>query len=183
MRKLLASFALFMLFSMGSGSAFAEKFEVCEDIKKDPAYKGLYGLCNAYFNAESDEARIAIGKASQKKADQLGVTVPWLVPMDCPCWTDLTVDEICAMGQDQVTYFDPSYFAEFAAFLYLDNFDSGTSNTLTTFVLDVEEGDYYCAHNRSGVSIPLEDHIISESQAYDCLAELDVIAMPDFCDL
>ena len=53
MRKIFTLFIVFMLFSMFSGAVFAEKFEVCEDIKNNPDYKGLYGLCNAYFNADS----------------------------------------------------------------------------------------------------------------------------------
>ena len=79
MRKLLTSIVLFMLFSMFSGAAFAGKIAVCEDIKNDPAYKGLYGLCNAYWNADSEQARASILEAFNKKGEPLGLTMPGLV--------------------------------------------------------------------------------------------------------
>lgn len=181
MRKIFASFIVFMLLSMFSSAVFAGQIDVCEDIKNDPAYKGLYGLCNAYWNADSDEARESILKAFKKKADPLGLTMPGLVSMDCPCWTGLTDDEICAMGD--AVYYDEEDLGVFGGQLYLTNLESGISNVLTTFLLNQVDETYYCAHTQLGVSVPLEDFFIGESEALDCLSELEVMAMPDFCDL
>ena len=96
MRKVITSSVLFILFSMFSGAAFAGKVAVCEEIKHDPAYKGLYGLCNAYWNASNDDARLRILENFYKKAPK-GVEMPSpFVPKTktavCPCWPDGQID-------------------------------------------------------------------------------------------
>lgn len=98
MRKLITSSVLFMLFSMLSGTVFAGKVPVCEDIKHDPAYKGLYGLCNAYWNADED-AQLVILEQYRRKAGEDGPDMPGLEPDDevitelvCPCWPDAQID-------------------------------------------------------------------------------------------
>lgn len=176
MRKIFTLFIVFMLFSMFSGAVFAGQIDVCEDIKNDPAYKGLYGLCNAYWNADSDEARESILKAFKKKADPLGVTMPGLVSMACPCWTGLTDEQVCAMGDADYTDFGEGV----GGILYLEVAGSGMANALAAF-------GNYCAHTlyQDGeLPLYLEDNReLSNSEAIDCVAELEVMAMPDFCDL
>jgi hypothetical protein len=85
-----------MLFSMFSGAALAGKVAVCEEIKHDPAYKGLYGLCNAYWNASNEDARLRILENFYKKAPK-GIDMP--SPFDpktktvvCPCWAEGQID-------------------------------------------------------------------------------------------
>jgi hypothetical protein len=98
MRKLITSSVLFMLFSMLSGTVFAGKIAVCENIKHDPAYKGLYGLCNAYWNADED-AQPVILEQFRRKAGENGPGMPGLEPGGeeipdpvCPCWPDSQID-------------------------------------------------------------------------------------------
>lgn len=89
MRKLISLGLLALMFSLISGQVLAGKIQVCEDIKYDPDYKGLYGLCNAYWNADNDTARAAILANFQEKAGPDGPTMPGLKPEEptCPCWT------------------------------------------------------------------------------------------------
>ena len=86
MRKIILSAVILMLFGMFSGSVLAGKVEVCEEIKKDPAYKGLYGLCNAYWNAD-EKGQEKILQNWEKKAGPDGPPMPGLEPeVSCPCW-------------------------------------------------------------------------------------------------
>jgi hypothetical protein len=97
MRKVITSSVLFVLLSMFSGVAFAGKVAVCEEIKHDPAYKGLYGLCNAYWNATNEKARSRILENFYKKAGPEGPGMPGLdepetTPVVCPCWAEGQID-------------------------------------------------------------------------------------------
>jgi len=92
MRKIITSSVLILLFSLFSGQAFAGKVEACELIKHDPAYKGLYGLCNAYWNADENAQEKILAKFV-KKAGPDGPGMPGLddpepEPIECPCWTE-----------------------------------------------------------------------------------------------
>lgn len=86
MRKIFTFSFLTAVFVLLSGPALAGKVEVCEAIKHDPEYKGLYGLCNAYWNAD-EEGREAILRNFEKKAGPDGPSMPGLEPeAACPCW-------------------------------------------------------------------------------------------------
>lgn len=104
MRKIITYSVFFMLFSMFSGPVLAGKVEVCEEIKDDPVYKGLYGLCNAYWNAE-EEDREDILRNFNKKAGPEGPTMPGIddpvldpvgapepQTLACPCWPNAEID-------------------------------------------------------------------------------------------
>lgn len=102
MRKLIV-LGLFAL-SLGiiGSSALAGQVEVCEAIKHDPAYKGLYGLCNAYWSETDPDARQDILDAFNSRAGEDGPTMPGLdepAPASCPCWDfDAVVQEIACAG-------------------------------------------------------------------------------------
>ena len=92
MRKLISLGLFALMFSMFSSQVFAGKIAVCEEIKKDPAYKGLYGLCNAYWNADDAVVQAEILANFEKKAGtgpddpkmpRLDSVVPKVVV--CPC--------------------------------------------------------------------------------------------------
>jgi hypothetical protein len=93
-----------------SASVFAGNVAVCEEIKDDPAYKGLYGLCNAYWNETDEAARADILAAFQEKAgtDTGGPGMPGLEPdpdpdpepdpAACPCWDETHMATASANG-------------------------------------------------------------------------------------
>lgn len=96
MRKFITLFMTLVLFGLFSGSALADKVEVCEDIKFNPLYKGLYGLCNAYWNAD-ERSRPRILENFYKKAGPDGPGMPGLdeaarQPIACPCWPAGEID-------------------------------------------------------------------------------------------
>ena len=97
MRKIITSTVLILSFSLFSGSVFAGKIAACEEIKHDPAYKGLYGLCNAYWNA-NEKAQEKILAKFEKKAGPGGPGMPGLggqesrVQAVCPCWAEGEID-------------------------------------------------------------------------------------------
>jgi hypothetical protein len=93
MRKLISLGLFALMLSIFSSQVFAGKIAVCEDIKNDPAYKGLYGLCNAYWNADDAVAQAQIKANFEKKARTAdgGPGMPgWETEefdnVTCPCW-------------------------------------------------------------------------------------------------
>ena len=117
MRKPIASFMFFMLFSMFTGTVHAAKVKVCEAIKFDPEYKGLYGLCNAYWNEEDEEYRALILENWDRKVGPDGPGMPGLdesVPVVCPCWSEGEIDHgitplDCEVGDDYMLAFYDDY--------------------------------------------------------------------------
>jgi len=95
MRKFITLFMTLALLGLFSGSLFAGKVDVCEDIKFNPAYKGLYGLCNAYWNAD-ERSRARILENFYKKAGPDGPGMPGLDEPEpepvCPCWAEGQID-------------------------------------------------------------------------------------------
>ncbi len=131
MRKIVTSSVFILLFAMFSGSAFAGKIEACEAIKHNPDYKGLYGLCNAYWNAD-ENAREKILSRFEKKSG--GMVMPGLDlpvedelpteteedPVVCPCWPNGEIDQRLAAEafycENPGNYMFASY--DFDALLY-----------------------------------------------------------------
>ena len=96
MRKFLVSSVLVLVTGAFAGNVFAGKIEACEAIKSNPVYKGLYGLCNAYWNAD-ENARPGIlenfyRKAGPKGPDMPGLNDPVPQPVVCPCWPEGEID-------------------------------------------------------------------------------------------
>ena len=110
MRKVISLGLFALMLSIFSSQVFAGKIADCEDIKKDPAYKGLYGLCNAYWNEDDEDARAQILANFVKKAgtslDEPGMpgwkpVVPDLPDLPdqevtCPCWDFDTLVQVIA---------------------------------------------------------------------------------------
>ena len=91
MRKTISLGLFALMLSIFSSQVFAGKIAVCEDIKDNPDYKGLYGLCNAYWNEDDEDARAQIYANFVKKAGPEGQPMPEpdaKKPEDvtCPCW-------------------------------------------------------------------------------------------------
>jgi len=95
MRKIFLMGLLALIFGLFDVSAFAGGFSACEDNKALFQEFGVYGLCNAWHNAETDEDR---AKFEDKFSQKFGDPPPWLEPVDpagqdpeeptvCPCWT------------------------------------------------------------------------------------------------
>ena len=83
-----------LLFTLFAGSVLAGDKSDCDHFKKDPTYKGAYGLCVAYQNAdESDQSDIFDNwlKKFGQDAPVLpnspnDVTASNPIPVTCPCW-------------------------------------------------------------------------------------------------
>ena len=156
MRKIIASFVIVMLFSMISVTAFAGKIDFCEEIKFKPEYKGLYGLCNAYWNEDDEENRALILENFRKKAGPLGPDMPGLftdipvpgepTPVVCPCWPDgeidLGVEPVdCDVTEDQMIAVYDSWLVQYGTGILLglgsdssceyNNLDLGQFHSIT----------------------------------------------------
>lgn len=94
MRKGITTSVFFLLFTMVAGSVFAGAPSDCDIYKKNKDYKGAYGLCVAYQNAdESDQSDIF-----DNWLKKFGPDAPVLpnspndvaasnpTPVTCPCW-------------------------------------------------------------------------------------------------
>lgn len=98
MRNVFLLGLLALTLSVVSTTANAAKIEVCEQIKNDPAYKGLYGLCNAYWNETDEQVRADILAAFQAKAGPDGPSMPGLDEAFCPCWDQAYLDATIEAG-------------------------------------------------------------------------------------
>ena len=96
MRKLVSLGLLASSFIMFSSSAFAGNVDECEFLKNGNYTKGLYGLCNAYYNADNDNAKYRIAGNFNKKAGPGEPTLPFTDEVPCPCWDeDDLLDATC----------------------------------------------------------------------------------------
>ena len=168
MRKLVSLGLFALMFSIFSSQVFAGKIAVCEKIKGDPAYKGLYGLCNAYWNAKSEDAREEILANFEKKAgtDPDAPGMPGLGPdpdFFCPCWTEVSFNDVCSLGGTTVAI----YGGDFGLAMYkggdsIDEFYStDTANCIYSGQFNV--GDKLINH-------------LSDGEGLDCRAEIETIA-------
>jgi len=204
MNKLVSLGLLALSLSLLSGSLIAGQVQVCEEIKSDPGYKGLYGLCNAYWNETDPDARADILAAFNRKAGENGPTMPGLsepppppppaaLP-SCPCWDfDALVQEIACSGlplMDQLVDDQAQTGYDFALFQdssvrvsvyagYVDPWEPGS-------VIGSEDGEPECAYfGLAGMNITATnvDNLTDDA----CRADvLDLIAAPPTfadCDL
>lgn len=98
-----------LLLGFFSSSLTAGNVEECEFLKdkSDPAYSpGLYGLCVAYANADSENARLRI---SENYADRNRNQAPTLEEIfdeggaekfSCICWPNLYFVDACTLAND-----------------------------------------------------------------------------------
>jgi len=102
MNKLVSLGLLAVSLSFFAAPVFAGNVEDCETIKFDDAYKSLYGLCTAYWNADDEEARLNILSNYNRRAEKLGAPpMPGL--LDCPCWDATRLQrDACAYDVDPV---------------------------------------------------------------------------------
>lgn len=179
MRNVITCSILVLLFSLVSGSAFAEDYETCEDFKKDETFKGAYGLCNAYEQAD-EEGKLDIFRNWEKKFGTDGPRLPGhpyeeIVILECPCWAGLTDADICLMGND---YTFISYGV--GGLLQVNDFlvkpqvsnwflASGSFCAHVRFV----EGEFPSEKPISGLPVEL---------AAQCVAEIEAMGAADFCD-
>ena len=133
MRKIISLGLFALMLSMFSSQVFAGKIAVCEDIKNDPAYKGLYGLCNAYWNADDAVAQAKVLANFEKKAgtDSGGPGMPGLITVVCPCWDMAQVEAL----SDSASAIDDCGT--------LINQSRGTDFDFLNYVGDVEGVDFH----------------------------------------
>jgi hypothetical protein len=169
MRKIITSAVLILLFSMFSGTAFAGKVQVCEDIKNNPAYKGLYGLCNAYWNADDTE-KPEILDNWDKKAGPGGPSMPGLLPATCPCWPD-GIASVCDLGVQM-----PNLAGGTVRFVNNDTLVSTVFGTNGASCANFKQ-DYWSSVMWDVVFFSLDGP--DESSA--CVEELQIMAADGYC--
>jgi hypothetical protein len=94
MRKIISLGLFALILSIFSSQVFAGKVPFCEVEKDELKSKGLYGLCNAYWNNVDDENASAqilanfVKKAGTTLDDPRmpGWKPDGLVEVTCPCW-------------------------------------------------------------------------------------------------
>jgi hypothetical protein len=72
----------------------AGEYAACEEYKSDYQQLGVYGICNAWHNAETDEQREHFADKFEEKAL---FEPPWL-ESGCPCWSADELNLICTSG-------------------------------------------------------------------------------------
>jgi len=165
----LLTLSLFFL----SSSAMAGNAVDCE-VLKNPGHSlyepSLYGLCVAWHNAD-ENSRVAIGDKFLKRAT---FPVPGSKTVDtrtveqdfyCPCWDDVTFDDICALGE-------PMALSDENLVAFTD------SVTFESFMSDT--GITYCGHfiYKYGSQLPeldIQMSNLSLEESADCQAELEAI--------
>ena len=143
---------LIALFTLFSPTTFGGQIAVCEEIKKDPAYKGLYGLCNAYWNAD-EEDREDILRNFERKAGPDGPGMPGLEDngfFDCPCWDDVSYQQVCSLGVPNSDLEGDSVYSDF----FIVPGDEGVVQRIFSFNSSPGECWYFIQDNLNGVLQP-----------------------------
>jgi len=107
MRKIISLGLFALILSIFSSQVFAGKVPYCEKEKDGLKSQGLYGLCNAYWNADNENVRNQILANFVKKAGTslkepgmpgLEPVVPDLPDQEvtCPCWDFDTLVQVVA---------------------------------------------------------------------------------------
>lgn len=95
MRKGITSSVFILLFTFVSGSVFAGDKSECDHFKNNKDYKGAYGLCVAYQNADEAGQADILNQWMKRFGSDAPVlpnspndqTVPPSLPeVSCPCW-------------------------------------------------------------------------------------------------
>jgi len=171
----LLTLSLFFL----SSSAMAGNAGDCAELK-DPEHNHynptLFGLCVAWHNAD-ENGRDVIAQKWDKRADfplpGSEITGARSAEQDfyCPCWADVTFDDICAWGEPISLGVEEGQYG-YVAFSNGVIFEGLMSNT----------GDSSCSHiiQQYGtgfleVYVPLND--LSDDESLDCQAELEAIVL------
>lgn len=188
MRKIISLGLFALMLSVFSSQVFAGKVGFCEDEKDELKSKGLYGLCNAYWSADNENARTQILMNFVKKAgtsmDDPGMP-GWeseqksVQDFYCPCWDGIEFADVCELGAPFSSRFDD---------------DSGEV-TFVDFTVLLAEGfgsdEASCGHVIQHLvdGYLLEDYNDEKpfvgDEAFDCRAELEIIAsmhLSTFCE-
>lgn len=168
MRKLTSLCVLTLLLSLLTGPAFAGKNEQCE-ILKDPGYtKGLYGLCNAYWNA-SEKGKEKVLENYQENMNEGDPGMPGLEPeeLTCPC-----LDALAALNDyDWGMSLGCSSFEGIDTGIFFNAAGIPTNPGMVTFFDTGTDGvAFVCAISQS---VDTEISLTIDSEEYDvCLSEL-----------
>ena len=132
MRKIISLGLFALMLSIFSSQVFAGKVSYCEKEKDELKSQGLYGLCNAYWNADNENVRNQILANFVKKAGTslkepgmpgLEPVVPDLPDQEvtCPCWDfDTLVQVVACAGLPMFEHQTDQSTFDFAAFATFD---------------------------------------------------------------
>lgn len=158
MRKLISLGLLALFLSSISSAVFAGGFAACEDNKALFQELNVYGLCNAWHNADTDEDKQKFADRFEQKAD---FPPPWLV--NCPCFSDEALEYSAVVGPSSC-----SQTTTFAIAKYVPNVESlqyVASSGMCVFTNNTGDGPDSVA--------PMTG--LSAEQAQECLREIDVL--------
>ena len=182
MRKLVVLGLLALSMGFLANTAFAGNVEDCESLKQS-GQKSLYGMCVAWHNADED----AKDGLAEKFLERAGYPVPGSDGEEpdpdfvCPCWSDVTFADICALGAPAfsdiaLTYGDVGFLDTIA--FTIEGFGSDTGELACAHVIqDLLVGGYVLENVVTG---------LTEGEALDCLAEVSAIGtmfLGGGCDL
>ena len=159
----------------------------CEEDKVLLQSLDLYGLCNAYWNNEgNEELQLAILQKFEDRAAGTGVSMPGLADFACPCWTEVSLQNICYLGEPFIYQADPFFnviygyldISQIPPVLVQDEFFSSNIDVATVRPSCIYDGVY----NLGPVS--LNDLTLDEM--FNCQAEIETIGTlvsdTDYCD-
>ena len=186
MQKFIVPSIVVVMLVLSANPVFANgksEDDPCADLKNNRYYKGLYGLCVAYQNAD-ESGRQDIIKLWDKRVAELPPAIePPLMPnrtdelvnFECECWGKFDSEQICNLGNQEV-YSTSTWFT-----------------TLSTFDVFAADSDQclYRFYDESAEINPVENVEIQfdlsteegRSASAQCVAEYEVIASAELCGL
>lgn len=180
-RVLLGLFALSC--GMFAHSALAGNVADCDVLTDpdDPQYAPkLYGLCVAWHNA-NEKAKPGL---ADKFFDRAGFEVPGSVDpepepndFECPCWSDVTIEDICALGAPSSVVSVGIFTRVFWDYESIE-FEASVRETYSGDTMDPACAHTIIANNASGERFLYDVRSLDnmETEAAICLMEADTIA-------
>jgi len=193
MRKIISLGLFALMLSIFSSQVFAGKVAFCEKEKDELKSKRLYGLCNAYWNEDDEDARAQILAKFVKKAGTSldEPEMPGWKPdvVACPCWDFDTLVQVIACSSllraeyqpdstDDQSSFDYAAFQNSSGnFVFLmagyNPFDIQTPDDVKECVFDTSIGQISMGEGK----VPFK--ATSDIEDLACrLDVLDLIAVP-----
>ena len=194
MRKIISLGLFALMLSIFSNQVFAGKNAVCEDNGKKDELKslGLYGLCNAYWNADNagnENAKAKILANFEKNAGTAigGPGMPGLESLAfeqdffCPCWDTLAEADIAKDSPALLCIIDNTTFEPIGDTLTFAQSAQGYFQGFNVRTSACRYDDYFTdsiGNRTTFVEIVLTD--LTEDEEVACRLDIEKIASTHF---